>query len=80
MSGGDGIDGLGRELLCVLRDEPLDVHQLAADLGVILVAVTAELKALIHAGLVHAMTAADGRQAWGLTVKGRTRRTGERER
>ena len=49
MSGGDGIDGLGRELLCVLRDEPLDVHQLAADLGVILVAVTVELKALIHA-------------------------------
>jgi hypothetical protein len=65
MSGGDGIDGLGRELLCVLRDEPLDVHQ---------------LKALIHAGLVHAMTAADGRQAWRLTVKGRTRRTRERER
>ena len=27
-------------------------------------------EALIHAGLVQAMTAADGRQAWRLTVKG----------
>jgi predicted transcriptional regulator len=55
VSGADGSEGLGRALLRALHDEPLDVHQLAADVGVITVAVTAELNTLIDAGLVHAM-------------------------
>ena len=73
MSGGGSIDRLGRELLLALRDEPLDVHQLAAELAVIPVAVTAELTALMGSGLVHGATMESGRHAGGLTVKGRTR-------
>jgi hypothetical protein len=69
----DGLDGLARELLKALRGEPLDVRQLAVELAVIPVAVTGELNALIEAGLVHPVTVESGRQAWGLTVKGRTR-------
>jgi hypothetical protein len=68
-----GIDGLGPDLLRALRDEPLDVHQLAAELAVIPVAVTTELKALMDRGLVPGVTMESGRRAWGLTVKGRTR-------
>ena len=75
-----GIDGLGPDLLRALRDEPLDVHQLAAELAVIPVAVTAELKALSEAGLIHGVTMETGNQAWGLTLKGRTRLAGEAKR
>jgi len=77
VSDADGIDGLARELLRALRDEPLDVHQLAVQLAVIPVAVTAELTALMRSGLVHGVTMERGRQAWGLTVKARTRLAGE---
>jgi predicted transcriptional regulator len=59
------LDGLGRELLRALRAEPLDVHQLAAEIAVIPVAVTTELKALADRGLVHGVTMESGRQAWG---------------
>jgi predicted ArsR family transcriptional regulator len=72
-------DGLARELLMALRSEPLDVHQLAVDLGVIPVTVMAELEWLVELGLVHAVAVESGRQAWGLTVKGRTRLAGETE-
>ncbi len=37
------------------------------------VPVTAELEGLIEAGLVHAVTVESGRQAWGLTIRGRSR-------
>jgi hypothetical protein len=60
-----------------LRDEPLDVHQRAPELAVIPVVVTAELKELMDRGLVHGVTMESGRQAWGLTVKGRARLAGE---
>jgi len=73
------LDELGRDVLRALRDEPLDVHQLAAELAVIPVAVTAELRALSEAGLIHE-TMETGRQAWSLTVKGRTRLAGEAKR
>ena len=73
------LDELGRDVLLALRDEPLDVHQLAAELAVIPVAVTAELRALSEAGLIHETTET-GRQAWSLTVKGRTRLAGEAKR
>ncbi|HUA49376.1 MAG TPA: ArsR family transcriptional regulator [Solirubrobacteraceae bacterium] len=71
---------LGRDVLRALRNEPLDVHQLAAELAVIPVAVTAELRALSEAGLIHGETMETGRQAWSLTVKGRTRLAGEAKR
>jgi predicted ArsR family transcriptional regulator len=71
-----GPDGLAGELLLALRSEPLDVHQLAAELAVIPVAVSAELEGLIEAGLIHAVTVESGRQAWGLTVRGRARVAG----
>jgi hypothetical protein len=74
------LDGLGRDVLRALRDEPLDVQQLAVELAVISVAVTAELRALSEAGLIHGVTMETGRQAWGLTVKGRTRLAGEPKR
>jgi hypothetical protein len=80
MSGAGRIEGLGRELSRSLCDEPLEVHQLPVDLGVIPVAVTAALNAMIDGGFVHAMTVDGGRQAWGFTVKGRTRLLGEWER
>jgi DNA-binding HxlR family transcriptional regulator len=79
MSSGDGLDGLGHELLRSLRDEPLDVHQIAADLGLIPGVINAELKGLMDHGLVHGVTTESGRQAWGLTVTGRTRLHGEGE-
>ena len=74
MSSADGLDGLGRDLLRALHDEPLDVHQLAAELAVVPVAVTAELKALMDRGLIHGVTISwSGRRAWGHTRKGRLR-------
>jgi predicted transcriptional regulator len=79
MSGAEVPDELGRELCRELRDEPLDVRQLAADLGAIPVAVTMELNALIDAGLVHAMAVDGGEADVGLTVKGRTRLLGKGE-
>jgi hypothetical protein len=75
-----GVDRLGHELLRALREEPLDVHNLAAQLAVIPVAVTAKLGALMESALVHGVTMESGRQAWGLTVKGRTRLAGEAKR
>jgi predicted ArsR family transcriptional regulator len=78
MSTADGIDGLGRELLRALRAEPLDVPQLAVDLGVIPVAVTTEVDALMERGLVHGVTVERGRQAWGLTIKDRSGLAGEK--
>jgi predicted ArsR family transcriptional regulator len=72
VSGSDGLSASAREFLQALRSGPLDVQQLAADLAVIPVAVTAELEGLIEAGLVHAVTVDSGRQAWGLTIRGRT--------
>jgi predicted transcriptional regulator len=74
------LDSLGRDVLRALRDEPLDVHQLAAELAVIPVAVTAELRALSEAGVIHGVTMETGRQAWGLTVSGRTRLAREAKR
>jgi predicted transcriptional regulator len=74
------LDGLGRDVLRALRDESLDVNQLAAELAVIPVPVTAELRALGDAGLIHGVAMETGRQAWGLTVKGRTRLAGEGKR
>jgi hypothetical protein len=79
MSVAGRIDGLGRELLRALCDEPLEVQQVPVDLGVVPVAVTAALNALIDGGFVHAMTIDGGRQAWGFTVKGRIRLPGEGE-
>jgi predicted ArsR family transcriptional regulator len=72
MSGAGELDGFAHELLVALRHEPLDVHQLAAELAVIPVAVTAELEGLIEFGLVHGVTVDSGRQAWGLTIRGRS--------
>jgi predicted ArsR family transcriptional regulator len=70
----DGLAVSQRQLLLVLRDEPLDVDQLAARVGATRTAVAAELQTLIDAGLVHAVTVSwSGPQAWGLTVKGRSR-------
>jgi hypothetical protein len=69
----DGLSASAREFLQALRSEPLEVHQLAVDLAVIPVAVTAELEGLINAGLIHAVTVESGRQAWGLTIRGRSR-------
>jgi hypothetical protein len=60
-----GVDGRGQDLLCALRDDPLDVRQLAVNLGVMPVAVTTEPNGLIDAGLVHGATVEGGRQAWG---------------
>jgi len=74
------LDELGRDVLRALRDEPLDVHQLAAELAVIPVAVTAELRALSEAGLIRGVTMETGSQAWGLTLNGRTRLAGEAKR
>ena len=74
------LDGLRRDVPRALRHEPLDVNQLAAELAVIPVAVTAELRALSEAGLIHGVTMETGRQAWGLTVKGRSRLAGEAKR
>jgi predicted ArsR family transcriptional regulator len=71
----DGLSASQRELLLALRREPLDVHQLAADLAVTRVAVAAELDVLIEFGLVHGVTVDSGRQASGLTVRGRSRIT-----
>ncbi|MHB1571665.1 MAG: DprA-like winged helix domain-containing protein [Solirubrobacteraceae bacterium] len=76
MSGPARLDALARQLLGALRAEPLDADQLAAWLGVIPAAVSAELDALIGAGLVHPVTVEDGRRAWGLTVKGSARLVG----
>jgi hypothetical protein len=73
VSGSDGLSASAREFLLALRGEPLDVDRLAADLAVIPVAVTVELEGLIKAGLVHAVTVESGRQAWGLTIRGRSR-------
>lgn len=73
MSGPDRLSASAREFLQALYGEPLDVHQLAAELAVIPVAVMSELEGLIDAGLVHAVTMESGRQAWGLTVRGRSR-------
>ena len=73
------LDELG-DVLRALRDEPLDVHQLAAELAVIPVAVTTELKALMDRGLVPGVTMETGSQAWGLTLEGRTRLAGEAKR
>jgi hypothetical protein len=70
----DRFDGLARELLKALRDEPLEVHQLAAELTGIPVAVTAEPKALMNRGLIRSVTISwSGCQAWGLTRKGQLR-------
>ncbi len=69
----DGLSALARELLLALRSEPLDVHQLTADLGASSVMIAAELEMLIEFGLVHGVTVESGRQAWGLTVRGRSR-------
>ena len=44
------------------------------------VAVTAELRAVSEAGLVHGVTMETGRQAWGLTVRARTRGAREAKR
>jgi predicted ArsR family transcriptional regulator len=60
-------------LLLALCSQPLDVDQLAAELGLIPVAVTSEVHELIEAGLVHAVTMETERLAWGLTVRGRSR-------
>lgn len=76
MSASGGLSPFAGELLLALRCEPVDVDQLAAALGVIPAAVMAELEALIEAGLVGAVTVESGRQAWGLTVKGRWRMGG----
>ncbi len=73
MSGADGFSGSALELLLALRSEPLDVDQLAAELALIPVAVTAELEGLIEAGLIHAVAVESGRQVWGLTIRGRSR-------
>jgi predicted transcriptional regulator len=73
VSGSDGLSASARELLLALRREPLDVHQLAADLAATRTVVTAELQALIQAGPVHGVTVDSGRQAWGLTIRGRSR-------
>jgi predicted ArsR family transcriptional regulator len=73
VSGSDGLSASARAFLLALRGGPLDVHQLVAELAVIPVAVAAELEGLIEAGLVHAVTVESGRQAWGLTIRGRSR-------
>lgn len=73
MSGSDGLSISERELLLALGAGPLDVDQLAAELGAAPVVVAAELQALSQAGLVHGVTVLGGRQAWGLTVRGRSR-------
>jgi hypothetical protein len=65
-------DDVPGELLLALWFEPLDVHQLAADLAAAPFVVGAELQMLIEAGLVHAVTVDSGRQVWGLTVRGRS--------
>lgn len=73
MSGSDRLSASARQLLLALGSEPLDIHQLAADLVATRVVVAAELQMLVKAGLVHAVTTQSGRQAWGLTVRGRSR-------
>jgi predicted ArsR family transcriptional regulator len=73
VSGSDGFSASVREFLLALRSEPVGVHQLAADLAAARVAVAAELEMLIQAGLVHVVTVEGGRQAWGPTVRGRSR-------
>jgi predicted ArsR family transcriptional regulator len=64
-------------LVRALRSEPLDVDQLAMALGVIPAAVMAELEVLTDAGLVGVVTVEGTRQAWGLTMKGRSRVGGD---
>ena len=72
MSGSDDPSGLADTILHALAREPLDTHQLCADLAVTSpTIVDAELKALITAGLIYPMTVQSGRQAWGLTARGR---------
>jgi hypothetical protein len=65
------VSAVGFELLLAVRAEPLDVHQLCADLAASPTVVTGALEGLIEAGLVHGVTVKDGRQQWGLTVRGR---------
>jgi len=73
MSGSDALSALARRFLLALRSEPLDVDQLAVELGVIPAAVMSELQALIEAGFVQAVRMESGRQAWRLTGPGRSR-------
>jgi hypothetical protein len=74
VSASGGLSPLAGELLLALRSEPLDVDQLAAALGVIPAAVTAELQGLIGAaGLIDAASVESGRRAWGLTAEGHSR-------
>ena len=73
MSESDELSTAAQAILIALRSEPLDVHQMRADLAASPAQIVGELRALLGKGLVHAATVKDGRQVWGLTVKGRWR-------
>ena len=70
-----GLSTSAVELLHALRAEPLDAHQLASELAWTEPRVRGTLDEVIDAGLVRGATVESGRQAWGLTIRGRARIT-----
>ena len=64
-------------VLIALRSQPLDVHQMRADLAASPTEIISELRALLEMGLVHARTEQGGRQVWVLTVRGRWQMEGQ---